>query len=39
MNALVEVIELRKHYGVSAGLFRRQSLAAVDGVSLTVRRG
>ncbi len=39
MNVLVEVIELRKHYGVSAGLFRQQILPAVDGVSLTVRRG
>ncbi|MGH2348315.1 MAG: ABC transporter ATP-binding protein [bacterium] len=39
MDALVEVIELRKHYGVSAGLFRRQNLAAVDGVSLAVLPG
>ncbi len=39
MDALLKVSDLRKSYAVSGGAFRRQTLLAVDGVSLTVRPG
>jgi oligopeptide/dipeptide ABC transporter ATP-binding protein len=39
VSALVDAVGLHKHYPVSGGLFRRQLLAAVDGVSVTIQRG